>query len=302
MKNTLLLNDYLAGVCGSLKNKVMWFRYYKKTYKNFLSVIKKEQSGSFPFQALLRSGNTVMIDSRDKAALYALLSAHANMTYDEKDDSIHFTFKTYDGEKTLKLFGITQNLDAILVFSDNSTYAHLPIQNKTIVDIGACTADTAIYFALLGASKVIAVEPFPKNFEVALKNVQQNKLDGIIKVVLGGCGVNSETIMVDPNYQCSMRSILHKSTKGVQIPIYTLEQILNEFGDVDAVLKMDCEGCEYETILNSSKETLQKFSHMQIEYHGGYKNIKKKLEGCGFNVTKLFADNTKRGHIIATRK
>lgn len=280
----------------------MWFQYYRKTYKNSLSVIRKEQSASFPFQALLRNGKTVMINSRDKAALYALLSAHNNLIYDEKDDSIHFTFKTYDGVKRLKLFGITQNLDAILVFSDNSTYANLPIQNKTIVDIGACTADTAIYFALLGASKVIAIEPFPKNFEMALKNVQENKLDSIIKVVLGGCGVNSETIVVDPNYQSSMRSVLHKSTKGIQIPIYTLEQILNEFGSTDAVLKMDCEGCEYETLLNSSKETLQKFSHIQIEYHNGYQNIKKKLENCGFKVTKLFADNTKRGHILAIRK
>jgi hypothetical protein len=119
----------------------MWFQYYQKTYKNFLSVIKKEQKRQFPFQAILRNGKTVTITSRDKAALYALLSAHKNMIYDEKDDSIHFTFKTNDEEKEIKLFGITQNLDAILVFSNNSTYANLPIKNKPIIDIGACTAD-----------------------------------------------------------------------------------------------------------------------------------------------------------------
>lgn len=148
----------------------------------------------------------------------------------------------------------------------------------------------------------MAIEPFPKNFEMAFKNVQENKLDNVIKVVLGGCGINSETIIVDPDYQSSMRSILHKSTKGIQIPVYTLEQILNEFDSTEIVLKMDCEGCEYNTILNSSKETLRKFTHMQIEYHDGYQNLKTKLQNCGFYVTKFFADNTKRGHIIAIRK
>jgi len=52
-----------------------------------------------------------------------------------------------------------------------------------------------------------------------------------------------------------------------------------------AVLKIDCEGCEYEVILNSSKTTLRKFSHILVEYHYGYKNIKKKLEKCGFQVS-----------------
>jgi hypothetical protein len=47
---------------------------------------------------------------------------------------------------------------------------------------------------------------------------------------------------------------------------------------------MDCEGCEYDVIFSSSKETLKRFSHIQIEYHYGYKNLKEKLEKCGFSV------------------
>jgi FkbM family methyltransferase len=279
----------------------MWFSYYRKTYKNFLSVIKNDLNSNYPFQAILQNGKSVLINSRDKAALYALLSIHRDFIYDENTDSIRFTYKTQNGEKEVILFGITQNLDAILVFSNNATYEHLPLVNKTIIDVGACTGDTAIYFALHDASKVIAIEPFPKNFEMAVKNIQTNNLDNKIKVVLGGCG-NSTTIIINPSYQSSMRSVLHKSTTGIPVPIYTLEKILNEFNINDAILKMDCEGCEYETILNASKETLQRLSHIQIEYHNGYKNLKKKLEDCGFKVSKLFADNTKRGHILATRK
>ena len=47
---------------------------------------------------------------------------------------------------------------------------------------------------------------------------------------------------------------------------------------------MDCEGCEYDSILETANEILQKFSHIQIEYHYGYKNLKEKLESAGFSV------------------
>ena len=72
---------------------------------------------------------------------------------------------------------------------------------------------------------------------------------------------------------------------------------------------MDCEGCEYETILSSADDILQKFSHIQIEYHYGYKNLKERLEDSGFNVsvTKPMIDlsyNPRRiiGYIYAVRK
>ena len=51
----------------------------------------------------------------------------------------------------------------------------------------------------------------------------------------------------------------------------------------ELLLKMDCEGCEY-NILNESNDVLRKFNRIVIEYHNGYENIKTKLEGVGFNV------------------
>ena len=48
---------------------------------------------------------------------------------------------------------------------------------------------------------------------------------------------------------------------------------------------MDSEGCEYKSIITSSKETLRKFSRMQIEYHYGYNDLVNKLRKCGFKVS-----------------
>jgi Methyltransferase FkbM domain len=52
----------------------------------------------------------------------------------------------------------------------------------------------------------------------------------------------------------------------------TLEDILNKYNAPNGktVLKMDCEGAEYEIILSATVDTLLRFSHLLIEYHYGY--------------------------------
>ena len=51
---------------------------------------------------------------------------------------------------------------------------------------------------------------------------------------------------------------------------------------------MDCEGCEYDIILNSHPDTIKQFSVIQIEYHYGYYELKQQLHKLGFavNTTK----------------
>jgi len=78
-----------------------------------------------------------------------------------------------------------------------------------------------------------------------------------------------------------------ESNNGISIPLLTLESILkkNNLTCNEALLKMDCEGCEYEVILSASRHILRKFSYIQIEYHYGYENLKAKLEECNFSVS-----------------
>ena len=99
-----------------------------------------------------------------------------------------------------------------------------------------------------------------------------------------------------------MRSILYEFPDGIKISTITLQDIIKDFDVSDAILKLDCEGCEYETILNSSSEILQKFTDIQIEYHNGYQNLEKKLLSVGFEVSHAVIDNMHRGHIHAKRK
>jgi len=93
--------------------------------------------------------------------------------------------------------------------------------------------------------------------------------------------------------------------------LFSLADIVSETQEQSLILKIDCEGCENDVILSSSKETLQHFTHMQIEYHYGYQNLKEKLETCGFNVdvtrpkiSRKLKENSKAyvGFLLAKRK
>ena len=53
-----------------------------------------------------------------------------------------------------------------------------------------------------------------------------------------------------------------------------------------SILKIDCEGCEYDSILHTPDIALQRFSHIQIEYHLGYRDLKEKLEKYGAEKLK----------------
>ena len=301
--NNISILALIKGVYHTWKNKFMWFNLYRQTFKNYSSVIFNQTRMNFPLTATLKNNQQLTLNSIDETALFALLTNHKNMNYDKKNDMLTVSLSSKFIRSSVRLFGIIQNTDTILAFSDNDgTYENLPLKDKTIIDIGACTGDTSIYFALKGAKKIIAVEPFPNNFKILKKNITENKFDELIIPILGACGYLKKEISINPNLHDGMRSILHEFSDGIKISTITLQDIIKDFDVSNAILKLDCEGCEYETILNSSSEILQTFTDIQIEYHNGYKNLEKKLLSVGFQVSHAVIDNMNRGHIHAKRK
>ena len=83
------------------------------------------------------------------------------------------------------------------------------------------------------------------------------------------------------------------------------------FNIKEAVLKMDCEGCEY-NLLNEDRDTIRRFKRIQIEYHYGYEELYNYLKDNNFDVKyteprsvyNSYASNPnmKVGYIYTTRK
>lgn len=185
----------------------------------------------------------------------------------------------------MRLYGIEEgkgNGDIHGVFVNND-YRFLNPENEVVLDIGANIGDSSVYFALTNAKMLIGLEPYPYSFNFAVKNVDINRMENKIVLLNAGYGSNSET-KVDENKVTNAVSSLIMSEKGKDVKLFSLKSLISNYNLNDGLLiKMDCEGCEY-NLLKEENDTLKKFKRMQIEYHYGYKKLIEKLKECDFNV------------------
>ena len=165
-------------------------------------------------------------------------------------------------------------------------YNWLDVKGKNVIDIGANIGDSAIYFALKGAKHVYAFEPYPYSYRIASQNIRLNKLQDRITLQNEGCGRKKGKIKIDTNYTNLGSTDLKNFKNGTNINMITLNELIRRFRIIDdAILKIDCEGCEYDVLLAAKNSDLRQFKQIQIEYHYGYLNLKGKLEDAGFKVT-----------------
>ena len=102
------------------------------------------------------------------------------------------------------------------------------------------------------------------------------------------------------------RDVLGSSFRPLgTVPLLTLDQVFAKF-DLDRVglLKLDCEGAEYEILLNSSDDTLRRISGVAIEYHLGLndgtpQHLGEFLSKKGFDVTVLPPRSEEDGYMYA---
>lgn len=279
IKNNITTFDHFLAYPNGLVNKWVPLLRYLRTFRNPYQVAKATRDSNFPIKANLRDGRLLYINSTLEAALIA----HGYSNFEFQNE--HIIFKTKDFRE-LKFSG-WQNGDLLGIFF-LQTCKILPVKDKEIIDIGANIADSSIYFILRGAKRVIGIEPSPKNYKFAVNNVKQNKLSENIDLKLAACcGINGH-IQVNDEQAGVGFNFRENKKNGFTIPLLTLDDIISYCKTDFPLLKIDVEGWEYQIILSALNETLQKFSHIQIEYHYGHKNLKSKLEKCGFRVTNTF--------------
>ena len=178
------------------------------------------------------------------------------------------------------MHGMEKNGEILRIFFLED-YKFLNTKGETVLDIGANIADSSIYFALKGAIKVIGLEPSTYAYNYATQNVILSNLEEKILILNAGYGSDSE-IFIDPNRTTSLGSQIIPGTEKM-IKIYSLKSLVTIYKLTSAILKMDCEGCEY-SIIKEDIQVLRRFRQIQLEYHYGYEKLVDKLKYCGFDV------------------
>ena len=139
----------------------------------------------------------------------------------------------------------------------------------TVIDIGANIGMFSLYAAVVGrAARVFSYEPFPESFRLLCGNAEQNRLDAIRAFRLAvagdrgqrqlyvGLGHGRNTLLGKPEQPC------------ITVESVTLADVFErERIDRCDLLKLDCEGAEYEILLQASRSLLGRVDRVAMEYH-----------------------------------
>ncbi len=180
-------------------------------------------------------------------------------------------------------------------------YHFIDSKDCIIIDIGANVGMTSIFFSQFDfIKKIYAFEPVLDTFEIARKNLKENKFSE--KVLLKNFGLGKkereETFLfsrrakgnsgirgkLSPSYEKGTGT--EKRTVKIKNASSVLTPILAENKKYKIVMKMDCEGAEYEILesLNDA-EILSKIDVIMLEWHDyGALKIEKYLKDNNFII------------------
>ena len=188
------------------------------------------------------------------------------------------------------------------IFADNEFYLELSKSPRVVIDAGAYTGLSSVYFAArYPDAKVIAIEPEKSNFDVLVRNIKS--FENIVPIQAALWKEETEVRLYDPGrghwgYQ-TIDSKSQGETKQ-SVPSVTIESVMydHDISFID-ILKLDIEGAEKE-VLECSRNWIHKVGVLIVELHDHFK------KGCKDSfetATSDFECEEKRGEkIIRMRK
>jgi FkbM family methyltransferase len=167
-----------------------------------------------------------------------------------------------------------------------------PDEEKWVIDIGANIGDTTIYFASKGYN-VISFEPVKKLFEIAKENINLNKeLKERVKLVQKAVGSKNgkmKIFLADDSDLSGGSSSLINTDEFEIVDVISMEKLLKQYNISSYILKIDCEGCEADFILNTDLSQCEKiiFEYHTFNTNISHKTLIKKLEEQNFELINI---------------
>jgi FkbM family methyltransferase len=149
---------------------------------------------------------------------------------------------------------------------EEEDYKFLNVKDKNVLDIGAFVGDSPIYFILKGAKKVYAIEPHPDAYNEMLENIKLNNMGDKIIPINMGINYEKDYINIHTNAANTQGTLLKSGGNGIKVSAGKLSDIIDKYNIDAQILKMDCEGCEYDIILKDY-DTIKEFDKIGFEYH-----------------------------------
>lgn len=148
----------------------------------------------------------------------------------------------------------------------------IPKDAKVVIDIGAHIGGTSILCAKMGAT-VYAYEPQKETYELLKKNIELNNVGDNIKHFNLGVGNTGKRKLYLHNRNsgahCMSLNFNESRVKDIEeINVISLRKVFasNNIEECD-LLKSDCEGAEFEFLMNINAGIALKIKQISLEYH-----------------------------------
>ena len=172
-----------------IRSGILTFKYCKKTYRNYFSVMlklflnfkKSHKEDNILIKVILKDGQELKVPY-GWVTKFAYVNTNTNKNITNislTKDGISFHYKNH-----FVIIDPARFSDLEAVFF-REEYSFLQVKNHDVIDIGMNIGDSAIYFALNGAKRVIGLEPYPYAFYYAEKNIKLNNFNNIIPINAG---------------------------------------------------------------------------------------------------------------------
>jgi len=179
-------------------------------------------------------------------------------------------------------------------------YGQIP-DNIVIFDIGANIGAFSLYaIASSSSSTVYAYEPMPSNFSLLQENIRDNGFEEKIIAIPYGLSAKTERRRLYVSDLDVDHSLYAKEHGGqwMDIPCVSLQEALHTHGISRCdLLKLDCEGAEYECLYSAS-EYLDAFHEIRLEYH----DEKVRSMGPEYNIESLIQYLIDKGFVVKLHK
>ena len=147
-----------------------------------------------------------------------------------------------------------------------------------VIDIGGNIRTVSIYLAKkYPFLKIYAFEPVKQNYENFIRNIELNNISkDIIKVFNFAITKDRRDVILTTSISNSGGSNIYDFRKSNKILYNNSIAKSITFDDIFAnnniskckLLKIDCEGAEYEILYSANEENLKNCEYMRAEFHG----------------------------------
>ncbi len=180
-------------------------------------------------------------------------------------------------------------------------------EGDVVIDVGAHIGLFTVYASqFCKKGKIFSFEPIKENFDLLLENLSLNDLRNVCAHNLAVSDKQTQLRIYLSDSDQAAHTIHGTGSNFVDVESTTLEHILDSECDKADLVKLDCEGAEYDILESLPADHFRRITKLCMEYHtdGSFERLdqlKKRLEAAGY-TTAVVPTSAHYGLLFANRQ